>query len=463
MAEQEVDQAKEEALYQFDKLPENIRQIGEQPEKKRIYIEDYVNTYLHQYVKEHQEQGIVVFLGKMGEGEAEGIQFIYGAVDVELNIAEGEGAFTKNVWDKIYDLAHQYFPGAQVMGWSCGVSMLGSKLEKGIGQIQQKQFAQEGKLLFLRDFSEQEDKVFRWQRGRLCEISGHTIYYARNPLMQEYMLRGEPKKSMEADYEDKVMSSVRQVIRKKSEGVDVHRAAAYTTGFILVIFTLLGAALLRQSNRKIDSLERTIETLSGAAAVATAPAEGTSLPKQSGASKDKKDKSDKKETRKPEGEKKPVESAGNEQKTPADGEQKTEQKTGEKQEPAALPTIPAPSPGATADILGGTAGDSIKKTLDEKLNENKKTGSEDTKNKGNENKGNENKDTEDKEAKKNTTPAVSRVQESYVVQAGDTLSQIVWRQYHDLSCMEMVRVANDIEDTDKIREGQRIILPAYPK
>ena len=449
MAEQEVDQAKEEALYQFDKLPENIRQIGQQPEKKRIYIEDYVNTFLHQYVKAHQEQGIVILLGKTGEGEAVGTQFIYGAVDVELPVADGEKAFTKNTWDKIYDLAHQYFPGAQVMGWGCGVSMLGSRLEKGIGQIQQKQFSQEGKILFLEDFSEQEDKIFRWQKGRLSDISGYTVYYARNPLMQEYMLRGKPKKSLEADYEDKVMTNVRRVIRKKSEGTDIHKAAAYTTGLILILFTLLGAGLLRQSNRKIDSLERTIETLSDAATIATAPVQGTSLPKQSAGKKDKQKK--KKEQGKAGEEKEPVESAGGEQKAvqATDGKQAQAEVPVESKKPdvSSAPetpqTLPAPSPDTTAGILGGTAQDSIKKALDEKADEVKKASG--------------------KKSGKNSAPAVSRVQESYVVQAGDTLSQIVWRQYHDLSCIGMVQEANNIEDTDKIREGQRLILPAYPK
>lgn len=443
MAEQEVDQAKEEALYRFDKLPENIRQIGEQPEKKRIYIEDYVNTFLHQYVKEHQEKGIVVLLGKTGEGETEGTQFIYGAVDVELAVADGEEAFTKNVWDKIYDLAHQYFPGAQVMGWGCGVSMLGSRVEKGIGQIQQKHFSQEGKILFLEDFSEQEEKVFRWQRGRLYEMTGHTVYYARNPLMQEYMLKGKPKKSLEADYEDKVMSNVRRVIRKKSEETDVHKAAAYITGLILVLFTLLGAGLLRQSNRKIDSLERTIETLSDAATVATAPVQGTSLPEKSGGKKD----------RQKEGEtgKKPVEPEDSKQKgeQAADGQQEPSE-TPEKSQasdvpkgPEASPALPVPSPDGAEEILEEAAKKTVKKSLDAKADEIQKASG--------------------KKAEKNTAPVVSRVQESYVVQAGDTLSQIVWRQYHDLSCMDMVQKANNIKDTDKIREGQRIILPAYPK
>jgi len=47
-----------------------------------------------------------------------------------------------------------------------------------------------------------------------------------------------------------------------------------------------------------------------------------------------------------------------------------------------------------------------------------------------------------------------------VVKEGDTLSTIVWRQYHTLKKMNMVKRVNRIQDSDNIREGQVIKLPA---
>ena len=46
MSNQGTENRKEKKEYCFNKLPENIRQIGEQPEHNRIYIEDYVITYI---------------------------------------------------------------------------------------------------------------------------------------------------------------------------------------------------------------------------------------------------------------------------------------------------------------------------------------------------------------------------------------------------------------------------------
>lgn len=41
------------------------------------------------------------------------------------------------------------------------------------------------------------------------------------------------------------------------------------------------------------------------------------------------------------------------------------------------------------------------------------------------------------------------------------MSQIVWRQYHTLAYLEKVKKKNNIKDGDKIRQGQRILLPDY--
>ena len=68
----------------------------------------------------------------------------------------------------------------------------------------------------------------------------------------------------------------------------------------------------------------------------------------------------------------------------------------------------------------------------------------------------------DKSSSSKTEPASAKAA-SYVVRSGDTLSQIVWRQYHTLDCIKMVKKANNIKDGDKIKEGQLLILPAYKK
>lgn len=66
-----------------------------------------------------------------------------------------------------------------------------------------------------------------------------------------------------------------------------------------------------------------------------------------------------------------------------------------------------------------------------------------------------------KSSKEKTTATAEPKKTGYRVKAGDTLSQIVWRQYHNLACIAMVRDVNHIKDDDKIQEGQFLLLPEY--
>ena len=69
----------------------------------------------------------------------------------------------------------------------------------------------------------------------------------------------------------------------------------------------------------------------------------------------------------------------------------------------------------------------------------------------------------DKGVKSTPSPAGVPKVNSYVVQQGDTLSQIVWRQYHTTAYLDRIKKLNHIENEDEIRVGQRIILPLYEK
>lgn len=408
MVNQETKNGVEKKEYHFNVLPENIRQIGEPPENNRIYIEDYVITYIHQIFQKKQEQAIVVLLGKKGEDAAQGMRFIYGAVEIELNVLEGNKDFTAKTWDKIHELIYQNFAGAQVFGWGSGISMWNSRAEDMVHSIQQKHFAQEGKILFLEDLNEKEEKILCWHNGKLAELPGYVIYYEKNPLMREYMLLGQPKKSLEETYDDKVTATVRSVVKKNMELKNPKRAAAYGVGALLVILTILGANLLIQSTKKIESLEKTIATLSNAAVTVT---EGPEIktteepPLFSNKGKKKVNKM----TKAPIVESSKVTKAPKITESPVTETPKTTKSPPRTKPPK---TITTPKP--------------------------------------------------DKSSSSKTEP-VSAKAASYVVRSGDTLSQIVWRQYHTLDCLKMVKKANNIKNGDKIKEGQLLILPAYKK
>ena len=425
--------------YVYSRLPENIRQIGETNGSLKIYIEDYVMTYIHQIFTEKQEKAIVVFLGKKGREQATGCVFIYGAVQVQCDIMEGPKGLTANKWNQVYEEMNECFPGAQMLGWGCGVSMWNSRADVSVKQIHGKFFSENGKMLYVTDMSEKEEKIFVWNSGGLAEQPGFVVYYEKNPQMQEYMLKGKGKKSIEATYKDDVTENMRTVIKEK-EDVKVIKTKHIGYATIAAMFIMLIAVgwLLQKSLDKIKYLEETVaavESYIGSNMVQAVMTDGSSIKEQDGkkaknqktGGTDKNNTNSKNETS---GDINPEEE--NKKTDNKDINNKNTDNTG-----SSVKAIPSQSPASNNNNSSSKSNNSGNKKTNSKNN----TGSNDG------------------SAKK--ASAYNGKYDSYIVSAGDTLSQIVWRQYHSFYYLDKVMKANNIKNSDKIYEGDCIILPDF--
>lgn len=413
--------------YVYSRLPENIRQIGETNGNLRIYIEDYVMTYIHQIFTEKQERAIVIFLGKKGKEQAAGCMFIYGALLVQCDMMEGPKELSADKWNQVYKDMHDNFPGAQMLGWGCGVSMWNSRADVAVRQIHGKYFSEEGKVLFVTDISEKEEKIFLWNEGDLYEQPGFVVYYEKNPQMQEYMLKSKEPESIEAQYQDNVTTNMRNVIKEKEDKKPVDtRKVSYAAIAVMSIMLLFAAGILYRSIDRIKSLEKTLDSVEGyinnniaqpvMADKSTVFEDVTSSQKSNSTNKKKKDnllensitsdKSNKEDT--------------SESSTPKSTKKPESQAPAETSKPVSKSTS---SPGKSSKNNKNTS---------QKQNNNSKE-----------------------------TIKYNGKYESYIVNAGDTLSQIVWRQYHSFYYLDKVMKVNNIKDSDKIYEGDCIILPDF--
>lgn len=70
------------------KLPKNIRQIGRPDNRIKIYVEDYVVTYLNQVAQETpQEERLAILLGDTASDEDTAVVFVSGAVAAVRSIS----------------------------------------------------------------------------------------------------------------------------------------------------------------------------------------------------------------------------------------------------------------------------------------------------------------------------------------------------------------------------------------
>ena len=91
------------------KLPKNIRQIGLPEEKKKIYVEDYVVTYMNQLASEHSnEQSAAILLGFYSKQKDVKLTFIHGAIGIPAaKVDEDSISFSSDIWEEIYNAISQ--------------------------------------------------------------------------------------------------------------------------------------------------------------------------------------------------------------------------------------------------------------------------------------------------------------------------------------------------------------------
>ena len=413
--------------YCFESLPKNVRQVGETIQGTRFFIEDYVMTFLRKCMEDKKEEGIVLFVGKRGKKEAENCIFIYGAIVAECNVLDGKRALDTQKWQEIYQSVQTYFPKGELFGFGCGVGMWNSQVDQSIQAMQKENFPMEDRLLFLADLGEKEEKLFVTKKEGLQELPGYWIYFSRNTQMQEYMLATSPHKSMEGGYQDDVTQNIREVIHQKKELHYNKRNVVYGMSSLLFFLMLLGALLLFQSTKRIQNLQQTIETLShstGDVVTGSAIADANDTTAQEESSDNGEGVATQKSADSKKGQVEKKKSSQSEQETAIATQEET--------------SSPFFTPKDVKEISAATVKNSLEKAEKTK----KEAGDR-------------------KSSKQKTTATAEPKKTGYRVKAGDTLSQIVWRQYHNLECIAMVRDVNHIKDDDKIQEGQFLLLPEY--
>ena len=107
-------------------LPRNVRQIGTTDQNYRVYMEDYVYTFLGRAAasgenKEEKERHLAVFMGETKWDAGTCYLFIRGAVLVSGGeISQEHIEFTDAMWQQIHYDAEKYFEGEEIVGWFLG-------------------------------------------------------------------------------------------------------------------------------------------------------------------------------------------------------------------------------------------------------------------------------------------------------------------------------------------------------
>lgn len=228
-------------------LPKNIRQIGSPVGHTKVYIEDYVITFLNSLSmdKNTYVRGAILF-GEKKKIENDMVIYIRGAIEGQnLELDLDETVFDDEVWRVIYQQKDRLFPGLEVIGWALSRMGFSVRLNDKIKKTHFENFPGEGKVLYIMDDLEGEDAFYVYRGQDLVRQSGYYIYYEKNPMMQDYLVERRQNMEESRSYE-KMMENVRdeKLIRQFREKVSRKTKSSQRKSLVRTVSTAAAVGLM---------------------------------------------------------------------------------------------------------------------------------------------------------------------------------------------------------------------------
>lgn len=229
-------------------LPKNVQQIGESPSDQRVYLEDYVITFLEQLTKYNEQAETPVLLyGRREQENDQTCYFVYGAVIKEESTEP----------EKLQSV----FPAYEMIG-EAYVCREGEDPQRRARRYEGSA-VQTSLLLFIGDNQETLAVILSGQSKR--QLNGYYIFYDKNEVMQNILLEwyrnaGDQKTETGKDY---AVKEFRERYDGRQE--EFHRrklmTVLYTASLLLIMLCCITGISMMNQYDKMLRMEATIEHL----------------------------------------------------------------------------------------------------------------------------------------------------------------------------------------------------------
>ena len=410
--------AKETGSERKIELPKNVRQIGDPEDRRKIYIEDYVITYLRRLAGEETlNSRVAILLGHSERMDGLPYLFIRGAVGLKkLEYTENGIPFTDETWAEVYGAMKEYFADLDILGWY--LSLPGYPMELGpeLLKIHVNYFGGVDKVLLVSDSSDEAADFFAYENEKLTRQRGYTIFYERNEAMQRYMIETGDGESIDEKehFEDRAIKSFRTIVQEKKEQSGQKRVMTFlymASTFLVMVVLVIGITLIN-NYEKMTGLETALRELTDS--LEQQDTELKAAYADLGQAEDA-----------AEGAKKAT-SAENSEETGKNGTAAGETTIQESRENQETVEMDESTAGADTQSQSEASGDPS---------------------------------TRESASTPAASNAVTSIPESYTVRKGDTLLKISRRIYGRDDEIDAICSLNGIEDSDRILEGQKLLLP----
>lgn len=473
----------------FPKLPKNIRQIGERDQIVKLYVEDYVNTYLRRlYPAGGQDLRVGLLLGSVEMNDGTPYIFIDGAMEMEDVTEQGQKVvFSELAWKKANQSVEQLFPKRSIQGWFlCGAP--GNDLSPLNYWKQHVQYFQgPNKLMYLSSGVEGDESVYITSEDGFYKLCGYSIYYERNQMMQDYMVLRKDVKRIESGSDEKVIQEFRKRMDEhKDEVTDRHQTLGLLRGMCMAmsIVILAGGIVMFNNYERMQEMESVI------ASAIPERVESALMGKDNAAGKDKPESHVVVEeaeggvypttaavTKETMSETQPGDQNGSDSQAAGNGQNGGDnqaggsgQNDGSGQNAGDGQNGAAANSGGAGNASGNAAGNGSQEQAQTPggnkgaSQENSSDGQSSAGNTANGQTGDGQKSGSDAGSKPAENGGASQAaaggtQRVHVVQDGETLYGICISEYHDVNKLKEICELNGLEDENKIVSGQQLLLP----
>lgn len=277
-------------------LPKNIRQIGDIQGKEKIFLEDYVMTYIKKKEKQEGEGYLGIFLGERQEKEDTVYVFIRGILDIPAGkITEDDGknghwragaadhekeerwiARTANAYEKENEAGseraeradqkqeknaagwteqmekeyQEYFPDCSVQG-CCVIGAYPTEPMRLLLDA----LPEAGSLIY--HLQEQEETLYQIENKRYRQIKGYFVFYEQNRKMQEYMAHVFQEDRVEKEgVSDKAIRSFRKKVKEK--GIQQNTSFLKLASSFFVVTVLVLGVIVVNRIEEIRNVQSTV-------------------------------------------------------------------------------------------------------------------------------------------------------------------------------------------------------------
>ena len=199
--------------------PARVKQMGSIENGLKIFVEDYVYTYLYQYGRSGGgKEKLAALIGRHYVVNGQETVVISGAIQGKETVQEnGIEQFSENTWEYIGGQMQRYFKGMNIVGWVHCQPGFGAFLMAKDENFHKEYFKEKWQVLFVIDTVDKLDHfyVYNEEGTGLRQAKGYYVYYDKNREMQEYMLENSMIRPKEEVNEERVIASEGMEERKE--------------------------------------------------------------------------------------------------------------------------------------------------------------------------------------------------------------------------------------------------------